>query len=363
MINRKTGGEIFRFFIGRQNSILYKHYQFTFVLLEKYPRFINMSKSRFLHREIKDTGFSDKVANQGWRLLNKDGTYNVKKEGLTFRERFHLFHWLITMSWGRFLLIMLISYAAVNFLFAMLYYLVGVEGLSGDAAITTAEKLLKAFYFSSQTLTTVGYGAIAPVNTICNSLAAFESFSGLMGFAMATGLLYGRFSKPKAKLLFSEHALISPYQKDKTALMMRLANVKNTQMINVAARLIFSRIENVEGAEIRKFYPLKLEIEKINMLVSTWTIVHPIESESPIFQLTEKDLTDSRAEIMLQLNGYDETYSQEVHMRTSYLFSEIIFGAKFDRMLANNAEGNTLVHLEKLNSWEKAELPEVMEGN
>jgi inward rectifier potassium channel len=320
-----------------------------------------MRKSRFLHREIKDTGFSDKVSNQGWRLLNKDGTYNVKKEGLTFRERFHLFHWLITMTWGRFLLIMLTCYAGVNLIFAMLYYLVGVEGLSGDAAFTTGEKLLKAFYFSSQTLTTVGYGAIAPINTVCNSLAAFESFSGLMGFAMATGLLYGRFSKPKAKILFSNNALISPYQGDKIALMMRMANVKNTQMINVAARIIFSRIENIDGTEIRKFYPLKLEIEKINMLVSTWTIVHPIDAESPLYHATEKEIHDSRAEIMLQLNGYDETYSQEVHMRTSYLFDEIIFGAKFERMLANNSEGNTLVHFDKLNSWEKTPLPEVVE--
>lgn len=322
-----------------------------------------MSKNRFLHREIKDTGFSEKVANQGWRLLNKDGTYNVKKEGLTFRERFHLFHWLITMSWGRFLLIMLSTYTAVNFLFAFLYFLVGVTGLSGPEALTTPEKLMKAFYFSSQTLTTVGYGVIAPMNAVCNTLAAFESFCGLMGFAMATGLLYGRFSKPKAKLLFSHNALISPYQNDKIAMMMRLANVKNTQMINVAARIIFSRIESVDGSEIRKFYPLKLEIEKINMLVSTWTIVHPIDSESPLYRITEKELHETRSEIMLQLNGYDETYSQEVHMRTSYLFNEIIIGAKFERMLANNAEGNTLVHLEKLNSWEKAELPAEMEGS
>ena len=140
---------------------------------------------------IQDTGFSSRAENEGTRLLNKDGSFNVKKKGLFFMERFSVFHWLIKMSWLHFFVVMFVGYVLINLLFASVYFAAGIEGLSGDHSNDIAKQFLDAFYFSSQTLTTVGYGYFSPVSEFHSLLAAFESFIGLMSFAMATGLLYG----------------------------------------------------------------------------------------------------------------------------------------------------------------------------
>lgn len=304
---------------------------------------------------IQDTGFSSRAENEGTRLLNKDGSFNVEKKGQFFLERFSVFHWLIKMSWFNFFLVMFLGYILINLLFASVYFLAGIEGLSGDHSNSLGNQFLDAFYFSTQTLTTVGYGYYSPVSQFHSLLASFESFLGLMSFAMATGLLYGKFSKPKAGIVFSDKALISPYKENEIALMIRLANAKENQIINAIAKMMVSWVDPKSKGMSRKYYLLKLEINSINMLATSWNVVHPINEDSPLFGLSLEQLEKREAEVILQLQGYDETYSQEVYTRTSYKCNEMVWGAKFEPIL-NHEEGHATLNMAKLSSYKKVNL-------
>lgn len=299
---------------------------------------------------FSNTGFGSNTKNEGNRLLNKDGKFNTKKEGVGFWQRSDLFHVLINMSAFNFFMVLFLCYVLINVLFAELYILVGLEGLQG---VTTENQFLQAFYFSTQTLTTVGYGGLHPTSNSLNLIASFEAFIGLISFAVATGLLYGRFSKPKPKVLFSEKALISPYN-DITGLMIRAANPKSNQLINAQANVIFSQIEfDKEKGEIRRFYNLELELTKINLFATSWTIVHPITKDSPLYGLSNKDLENKNVEFMVSLNAFDETYNQDVHIRTSFKSNEVVVGAKFKPILGQTDEGQSYVKLDKLGDFDK----------
>jgi inward rectifier potassium channel len=304
---------------------------------------------------VADSGFSNRAENEGSRLLNKDGSFNVKKYGLTFLERFSVFHWLIKMSWLHFFVIMFIGYLLINLFFASLYFLAGIDGLTGVHGTSISSQFLDAFYFSSQTLTTVGYGYLSPNSEFHSLLASFESFIGLMSFAMATGLLYGKFSKPKAGIIYSEKAMISPYREGENGLMIRLANAKGNQIINLSAKMMISWVDPATKGMSRKYYLLKLEIASINMLATSWNIVHPINEESPLFEMDLRTLEEREAEVILQLQGYDETYSQEVHSRTSYKTEEIVWGGRFDPILSHE-NGQATLNMAKLSSYQKVDL-------
>lgn len=304
---------------------------------------------------IQDTGFSSRAENEGTRLLNKDGSFNVKKKGLYFMERFSVFHWLIKMSWLHFFVVMFLGYILINLLFASIYFAAGIEGLSGDHTTDITTQFLDAFYFSSQTLTTVGYGYHHPVSEFHSLLASFESFIGLMSFAMATGLLYGKFSKPRAGIVFSKKALISPYKESENGLMIRLANAKGNQIINLSAKMMVSWVDPRSKGLARKYYLLKLEINTIDMLATSWNVVHPINEDSPLFNLNFKELDEREAEIIIQLQGYDESYSQEVYTRTSYKCNELVWGAKFNPILDHD-DGQATLNMADLSSYKTIEL-------
>lgn len=305
---------------------------------------------------IKDTGFSSKITNEGSRLLNKNGSINIEKTGLSFVQRFSFFHWFMTMKWGPFFLVLLAAYVVINTVFGLAYTLTGINGLSGPHPSGFFGQFLDAFYFSSQTLTTVGYGAVSPQSTIHNIISTFESFIGLLSFAMSTGLLYGRFSKPKAKMMFSKNAIIAPFQGTGKGLMIRVANMKNSQLIDLTANLIISWIENENGQPARKFQMLKLEYDHIKILVSSWTIVHPILEDSPLYNWRNEDLKRLNVELLLQLNAYDDSYSQEIHSRSSYKNDEFIWGAKFSKILGHNTSGAATIRLDELDDYDKVEL-------
>lgn len=148
---------------------------------------------------------------------------------------------------------------------------------------TEWDKLMEAFFFSAQTFTTVGYGRISPTGVITSAIAAFQALIGLLSFAVATGLMYGRFSKPTAYLKFSHNAIIAPY-KDITALMVRVAPYKNTTLTDAEARLTLGMMIEENGEKKNRFYPMDLEIEKVSALTLSWTIVHPITKTSPLYQ-------------------------------------------------------------------------------
>lgn len=303
-----------------------------------------------------DIGFGKNTTST--RNMNKDGTFNVERAGEPRFRHYEIYHRLITMSWGKFIFLIFFSYTVVNFFFAGLYYLMGAEKLSMDTShMHEGEKFMEVFFFSSQTLTTVGYGRIAPVGYLASSISSIEAMIGLLGFALATGLLYGRFSRPQSKLLYSESAVIAPYR-GITALMFRLTNMRRNQLIETQVEVNMGF--TVPGATTRSFVGLNLERDKIALFPTSWTIVHPIDENSPFYGKSSKELEEMNLEIFVLLKAFDDTFSQTVYSRTSYKANEIVVGAKFLPMFSPQENGKTLLDLRLIDAMEKVELPELV---
>ncbi len=302
-----------------------------------------------------DIGFGKSATSS--RNMNKDGSFNVERTGEPRFRHYEIYHTLITMSWTKFIVLIFVSYILMNLIFAGVYYTLGVETLSMDSSkMSEGQKFLEVFFFSSQTLTTLGYGRIAPVGALASTVTAIESMIGLLGFALATGLLYGRFSRPQAKLLYSENAIIAPYR-DGVALMFRLTNMRRNQLIEVEVDVNIGFINPETG--MRNFLPLNLERRKINLFPTSWTIVHPIDEMSPLYQKSARELEEMKLETYVVLKAFDETFSQTVYSRTSFRASEIIYGAKFLPMFTQNDNG-TLLDLRRINAYEKINLSEIV---
>jgi inward rectifier potassium channel len=303
-----------------------------------------------------NTGFGTNASNYGGRFITKNGNANVKKSGVGFFEGISWYHTMVNIPRWKFMVIIVVFYFFVNFLFAGLYYAVGVENLNGITAVTPLDKFGQAFFFSVQTFTTVGYGHVSPTGFLTSFVAAVEALFGLLSFAIATGLFYGRFSKPKAHIKFSENALIAPY-KDGTALMMRLSPFKNTNLTDAEVKVTLGmKLEEKEGLT-NKFYSLDLELSKINALNLSWTLVHPITENSPLYNLSKEDFATIEGEILVFLKVFDDMFSTTVVRRSSYSFDEIVYGAKFLPMFSRSGNQNkTILHIEKLNLYEKIKL-------
>jgi inward rectifier potassium channel len=253
----------------------------------------------------------------------------------------------------KFLFIILLFYVVVNLFFAILYFLIGVEHLNGITANTNLEKFGQAYFFSVQTYTTVGYGHINPTGFLASFVSSIEALIGLLTFAIATGLFYGRFSRPSAFVRFSENAIIAPYQNGK-ALMFRLAPYKNTNLVDAEMRLTLGISVEENGVVVNKFYTLPLEMERVNALTLSWTIVHPIDEESPLFGFKESDYKEIQGEFLVFFKTFEDMYSSTVVKRTSYTFKEVVYGAKFLPMFTrSNHNDKTVLHLDKLNAYER----------
>ena len=307
-------------------------------------------------RNRKDSGFGTATTSTRARLILPDGRFNVTRNGQSFSARLNLYHRLITMPVFEFVLVIALAYFLVNLVFAGIYYSIGLEHLSGiDEQTKFISPFWGAFFFSSQTLTTVGYGHISPLGSLTNVVAAIEALVGLMMFALITGLVYGRFSTPSPKILFSQHLLVSPYL-DINGLMFRVVNERNSQLINTSVNVMMSRNEaDSTGKLIRKYYNLALERDFIQFFSTSWTVVHPITPESPFFNETPESLVASDTEILVALEGHNDAYSNSVHVRTSYLYSEFVWGRKFVPILSEKGNGY-LIDLNKINETVEAPL-------
>ncbi len=319
-------------------------------------------------KAVVNTGFGTSSSSYGGRFVNKNGLPNVEKKGLSFFKRISWFHSMLQMSGFKFLVIIFLFYILVNFLFACMYIAVGIEHLGGMTATTFAEKFFEAYFFSAQTFTTVGYGRINPVGFVTSALAAIEALIGVLSFAIATGLFYGRFSKPRAFLKFSENALLAPF-KDGLAIMMRVVPFKNNNLTDAEAKVSVALMMEENGKLINKFFLMDLEYTQVNALTLSWTIVHPITEESPFFKFTIDDFKNISGEILVFVKAFDDMFSNTVVARTSYTLNEIIPGARFNPIYYRNEENNkTILDLGRLNSYdlvdiqqylpEKLELPE-----
>ena len=298
-----------------------------------------------------NTGFGANTADYGGRFLNKNGRANIEKRGINFFERISWFHAMLSIRRWKFFFLIFAFFFLVNMLFACVYYFVGVEHLAGMNTSSELEKFGEAFFFSAQTFTTVGYGRISPSGFLTSTIAAVEALIGLLSFALATGLLYGRFSKPTAYIKFSDNAVIAPF-KDITGLMLRIAPFKNTTLTDAEAKVTIGMAVEENGKMINKFFPLQLEYEKVNALTLSWTIVHPITEDSPLHNFSKEDFENSRGEILIFIKAFDDMFSNTVVARSSYTFQEIVYGAKFVPMYHRNEEANkTILDLEKINAF------------
>jgi inward rectifier potassium channel len=304
----------------------------------------------------QDLGFGTKLVDRETRLVKKDGSFNIRRKGQSFYTWLNLYHRLIVLSWTKFIFLVLAFYITINIIFAIFYLLFGIENLNGITGEMVNGDFWKAFFFSAQTLTTVGYGHISPSGFSTNMLAALESLVGLMIFALVTGVLYGRFSRPTAKIRFSKNAVIAPYL-DVNAFMFRIVNERSHQLINVNATLVYSKIVEKNGISSRQYFALKLERSNVNFFPTNWTLVHAITEESPLFGETQEIMDKADAEFMISISALDDTFSEQVNTRASYIFEEIVWGAKFTNML-NKIEGEDgyLLDLDKLDDFEKMPL-------
>lgn len=304
----------------------------------------------------KDTGFGTNASNYGGRFISKNGDANIKKVGIGIFESVSWYHTMINIPRWKFLTVILLFYFVVNLFFATLYYLIGVEHLSGITANNNLEKFAQAFFFSIQTYTTVGYGHINPTGFWASFVSSIEALIGLLTFAIATGLFFGRFSKSEAFIRFSDNALISPYEEG-TALMLRMTPFKNTNLFEVEAKVTLGLSIEEKGKQVNTFYQLDLELEKINSLMLSWTLVHPITKESPLYNFTKEDYETVDGEIIVYVKTFDDMYSTHVVKRTSYTLKEVVYGAKFNLMYNRNSDDTrTILHLDKLNSFDKVTL-------
>jgi inward rectifier potassium channel len=289
-----------------------------------------------------DLGFGSVVSRESReRLLNPDGTFNVVREGMRFWETLSVYHALLTMTWVRFFTVMAGAYLGLNALFATLYLLCGANALSGHAPSDTWGAVQRAFFFSVQTLSTVGFGAVSPATLTANLVVTFEAVTGLIVFALASGLAFARFSRPVANIIFSKSAIIAPYH-GITALEFRITNGRKNQIIELDATLMYTRFEEGPDGPVRRFYRLELERAHVTFFPLSWTIVHPINEASPLWGVTREEMQAASGEFLCLLTGIDETFSQTVHARSSYLAEEVIWNVRFADIFERARDGKPL---------------------
>jgi inward rectifier potassium channel len=302
-----------------------------------------------------DTGFSTTGIINGSRFINKDGTFNLHKKGWPFWDRFSIFYTMITLPLWQFITIIVIFFFSINLVYSGIYYWIGAEQFTGFVATTPAGIFKELYFFSTETFTTVGYGRVNPVGDAANLVAAVEAMSGFLSFALATGLIYGRFARPRAHLAFSDHAIIAPYR-DKTGLMFRFVCYKqNHALSDVTVQVNLALLIRENGVAKYRYYNLPLERGKIESMPMNWTVVHPIDDESPLAGLTNEDLATNDMEIYVLVRGFNDVYGNTVLQRTSYTYHEILFNRKFTPMY-HETENGTVLELHKLSRHEEVVL-------
>jgi inward rectifier potassium channel len=312
-------------------------------------------------QDLRDLGFGSVVSRESrTRLVNRDGSFNVERSGLSFWQYFSPYHFMLTIPWWQFFAIITGTYLLTNALFALGFHACGPDALGTAYAGLERHTFLRSFFFSVQTLSTIGYGQVYPVGLAANILVTFEALSGLIGFAIVTGLLFARFSRPNAKLLFSHHALVAPYR-GITALEFRVGNaLRHNELIEATAKVLFTKFEDADGVRTRRYYPLPLERERVTFLPLTWTVVHPIDENSPIYGETLDTMRENQAEVIVLLSGLDETIAAKVNQRTSYTPDEILWGGRFANafLIAETRGGKVTFDMRKFDAVERVPLPE-----
>ena len=314
-----------------------------------------MPESPQQERLNQDLGLGGKLSERSHaRLLNRDGSFNVRRNNLGPFHPYNVYHTLVSLPVPSVVLLMVAGYFATNLLFATLYWLAGPDAIAGAASSPLA-RFEDCVFFSVQTLATIGYGKLVPNTRAANVLVAIEALVGLLGFAILSALLFARFARPTAKIRFSSHAVVAPYQNG-WALMFRLVNLRNHDLTDVHAVVSFARWVDENGTRRRRFDQLVLERDFIIFMPLHWVVVHPITGTSPLRGLTPESLAGADPEVVCLITADDETFAQTVHARCSYDKADIVWGARFRDMYLPEADRVT-IDLGRLNDFEAVPPP------
>ena len=308
--------------------------------------FIN--KDSQMANEIKDPGIGTKIDEKVRRMINSDGSYNVIKKGSTKGIR-DIFKYLVEISWTWFFTILFVGYIIFNLIFTVIYLYFGSENIAGVSP-ENGPIFFQTFFFSIQTFTTVGYGTLAPIGIPTQVVAAIEAFVGFMSFSLATGLLYGRFSRPRSKLKFADNFVFSKYE-DGYSFKFKLTNLRDVVLQDVEAKIItmFNK-ENKEGSMVRTYYEVPITLPKIDIMALTWTLVHKIDEESPFWEKTKEEIIKQHPEFLIFVNGFDEIYSERTRARKSYVVDDIIWNKNFATNFKSLENGKLIMDVRDLNN-------------
>ena len=277
--------------------------------------------------QMKDPGIGTKFDEKVRRMINADGSYNVVRKGSSEGIR-DIFKYLVEITWFKFFIILFSGYILFNLFFTAVYLLFGFENIIGIDP-NNDSVFFQVFFFSIQTFTTVGYGTLAPLGFSTQAVAAIEAFVGFLSFSLATGLLYGRFSRPQSKLKFADPFVFSKYE-DGYSFKFKLTNLRDVVLQDVEAKIIamFNK-KNNKGEIIRSFYMLPLTLPKIEIMALTWTLVHKIDKESPFWNKTKEDIIAQQPEFLIFVNGFDEVYAERTRAHKSYVIEDVIWNKNF----------------------------------
>jgi len=256
------------------------------------------------------------------------------------------YHWLLTMPIAAFLALAIAAFVAINALFALGYMLTG--GVTG----ARPGSFLDAFFFSVETISTVGYGELAPASAPAHTLVTTECFVGLFNLAIVTGLLFARFSKPTARVMFSQNAVVTVHEGQPT-LMFRAANKRRNRIVEAEVSLSMLRDSvTAEGVAMRGFEPMQTIRARTPVFYLTWQVMHRIDEASPLFGETKRSLAARRAELVVVLRGLDETFSQTIHARTSYPANRVVWDRRLADMFSIDGEGRTVIDYTRFHDLE-----------
>ena len=243
------------------------------------------------------------------------------------------YHAWLDASWRAALAAVFVVYAALNLFFAVLYY--AVEGIENARPGSFAD----AFFFSVQTLATIGYGKMAPISTAANVVVSFEALTGMVGTAMITGLLFAKFARPTARVLFSRVAVITPYQ-GKPSLQFRVANERGNRIVEAQMRVTALKTEvTQEGVTLRRQVDVTMLRERSAVFALTWTAIHVIDESSPLHGLTAQQMRDKQVLLFASVLGLDETFAQTIHARQAYQPEDVLFDKHFVDIIRELPDG------------------------
>ena len=268
---------------------------------------------------------------------------NQRRHG-SFRDPYHI---VLNLSWPRFFAGLVLVFVLVNLLFGAAYWL-----LPGSVANARENNFLDYFFFSIETLATVGYGNMSPASLMGHTVASIEILLGMVGVAITTGLVFVRFSKPTARILFSDRVIIRNFDGARF-LMLRMANERYNRIVEASATMSFIRLEiNQQGESFVKIHDLRLARKRTPVFTLTWTLMHKIEESSPLFGVDEQQLTVAQCRILVSVTGHDETVAASVYAEKSYEAQDVVFDGRFVDILKITPDGDRTVDMTRFHDLE-----------